>query len=270
MGLSYKSTDFLVSDAEAVKPPRLASHVHKYFEFLRFIDGGASYIAGSETCILEKGDIVVTHPNTLHTISLDASVPYSRQFIQLSPQFLLRIPSSLVRNIINDKFSEMQIIHKNTAEQFELYRFYDECIRLLLERTEKNKFFASLLLQQFAVSVNEAIGAERHLTETSEESPALSRLKAWLDENYAENITLDEMAKIFSMSKYYICHLFKEEAGVTVSDYIALKRIDAVRSFVNEGGAITDIYRRCGFNDYSSFYRTVKNYTGMKPSEFYG
>lgn len=269
MNISYKSTDFLVSSAEAAKPPRLASHVHKHFEFLRFIDGDASYISGSETCILEKGDIIITHPNTFHTISLDSSVPYSRQFIQLSPNFLSRIPSPLIRSIISDKFPKTQIIHKNTAAQFDLYSFYDKCMELLSNKTEKNKFFTALLLQKFAVTINEAISADRRLPDTSEESPAFSRLKSWLDEHYAENFTLDDMTKIFSMSKYYICHLFKEEAGITVSDYVSLKRIDAARSFVNEGGTITDIYRKCGFNDYSSFYRTVKNYTGMSPSEFY-
>ncbi len=258
-----------MSHVEVKNPPKLDSHIHKYYEFLRFIDGDASYITDSKTILLEKGDIIITRPDKLHTISFNTDSEYVRTFIQLSPGLLSRIPSGLVRSIISGRASEIHIIHPETAEKCGLYRYFDEGIKLLRDRTEKNKFLAELLFLEFAVAVNEAMELEMKADGSAEENRTIERIKKYLDENYTSELNLDELARIFFMSKYYLCHLFKEETGITVSDYISLKRIAAVREHMGAGGAITDVYRKCGFNDYSSFYRAVKKYTGLKPSEFY-
>ncbi|MGM9937511.1 MAG: AraC family transcriptional regulator [Candidatus Ornithomonoglobus sp.] len=269
MWLSFKSKDFLMSHMEVENPQKLDSHVHKYYEFLRFIDGDASYIIGSKTFMLEKGDIIITRPDKLHTISFNTDSDYIRTFIQLSPGMLSRIPSGLVRSLTSGRAADVHIIHRETAEQCGLYRYFDEGIRLLSDRTEKNKFLAELLFLEFAVAVNEAMELERKASGSTEENHTIARIKKYIDDNYTSELNLDELARVFFMSKYYLCHLFKEETGITISDYIALKRIGAVREHIHAGSVITDIYRKCGFNDYSSFYRTVKKYTGLKPSEFY-
>lgn len=269
MWLSFRSKDFLMSHMELKNPPKLDSHIHKYYEFLRFIDGDASYIIGSKTLMLEKGDIIVTRPDRLHTISFNTDSEYIRTFIQLSPGLLSRIPSGLVRSITSSRAAEIHIIHPQTAEKCGLYRYFDDGIRLLENRTEKNKFLAELLFLEFAVAVNEAMELELKVSGNTEENHTIARIKKYLDENYTSELNLDELARIFFMNKYYLCHLFKDETGITISDYIALKRIAAVRRHIGNGSTITDIYRKCGFNDYSSFYRTIKKYTGLKPSEFY-
>lgn len=269
MWLSFKSKDFLVSHMEVEKPQKLDSHIHKYYEFLRFIDGDASYIIDSKTIILEKGDIIITRPNMLHTISFNTDKEYIRSFIQISSQLLSRIPSGLVRNITGSRGADIHIIHRDIAEQFELNRFYDECIDLLRNKTEKNKFLCELRILEFAQAVNEAMEQELKASGKTDENRNIIKIKNYLDKTFTDELNLDELAKLFYMNKYYICHLFKEETGITISDYVSLKRISSVREQISAGGAITEVYRKCGFNDYSSFYRTVKKYTGLKPSEFY-
>ena len=53
----------------------------------------------------------------------------------------------------------------------------------------------------------------------------LSSVKAWLDRNYAEKISLDELAKQFYIDKYYLSKIFKEKYGITINFYISQKRI---------------------------------------------
>ncbi len=268
MSVSFKSKNFLVSDSTH-KPNKIDAHIHKYYEFLRFTEGDAVCIVDGKTFTLLPGDIIITKPNVLHAISFNTDSDYSRTFLQLSPGLISRIPQKLVQHIIKGFSSGVCIIHKETAITFGLYGFFDKAVALLENRNEKNIYIAELLMQRFAVAVDEAIKHELQSTNSESVSPTLSRIKNYLDYNFTSDINLDELAEDMFISKYHICHLFKDELGITVLDYIALKRISAVREFLAKDCNITDAYRQCGFNDYSSFYRAVKKYTGLKPSEFY-
>lgn len=268
MWVSYKTNDFLVSYVETTAY-NIDAHIHKYYEFLWFIAGDAVYIVDSEIHQLVSGDIIVTAPDSLHTISFNSTSLYQRFFIQLSPRMLSAMPGRLVKNIC-DMPQHSHILSREIAERYGLYDYYNRLAELLKDTTrhsERDKYLASLIAQEFAVAANEAIGKAAP-TDDSFENPVIAKLKAYIDKNFTHEINLDNMAKSFYLSKYYICHLFKAETGITINDYISLKRITASRELKGKDTAIGDIYRRCGFNDYSSFYRAIKKYTGMKPSEF--
>ncbi len=268
MSISFRSKDFLVSEF-TIKPKKIDAHIHKYYEFLLFSEGDAVYIVDGKTFTLSPGDIVITKPDILHAISFNNDLDYTRTFIQLSPNMLARIPQKLVQHIIKGFPNGICIIPGDTAKKYNLYSFFDEVVELLAVRDTKNIYLAELLMLRFAVAVNEAINHKVQSNRNESENSTLTKVKNHLDENYLTELNLDELAEEMFVSKYYICHLFKEQLGITVLDYVALKRISAAKELIAGDMSITDAYRKCGFNDYSSFYRAVKKYTGLKPSEFY-
>lgn len=268
MSISFRSKDFLVSDF-TVPPKKIDAHIHKYYEFLRFSEGDAVYIVDGKTFALSPGDIVVTKPDVLHAISFNTDSDYSRTFIQFSLNMLSRIPQKLVQNIIKGFPNGICIIHKDTAEKYNLYDFFDEVVTLLNDKNTKNIYLAELTVLKFAIAADEAIRDELQSRRSENTNSTLEKIKNYLDENYICELNLNALADEMFVSKYYICHLFKEQIGITVLDYVALKRISAIKELVARDINITDAFRKCGFNDYSSFYRAVKKYTGLKPSEFY-
>lgn len=267
MGLSFKCDDFLVSRSRHT-PVKLDAHVHRHYEFLWFREGSASYIVNDKTYRLERGDVIITPPDTLHTISFDNDSIYSRVFIQISNNLLSQIPQQLIKNIY-DSDKDGCIIHSTTAQKYKLYLYFDDVADLLCARTEKNIFLAKLIVMRFALAVNDAAKQALQSESSDEENPIISKIKAYVNENYTGKLNIDELAGVFHMSKYYLCHIFKEATGITIFDYIALRRIDAVKQHLSQTCGISDAFTYCGFNDYSSFYRTVKKYTGLKPSDFY-
>lgn len=65
--------------------------------------------------------------------------------------------------------------------------------------------------------------------ETSSDTIDIQKVKEYLDANFKEKITLDDLASRFYISKYYLLELFKERYGVTVNAYLNQLRVTYIK-----------------------------------------
>lgn len=82
---------------------------------------------------------------------------------------------------------------------------------------------------------------------------------------------LKHLAQQFFVSKYHIdhiAHVFKDNMGLSVHQFITKKRLSLCRDAILAQGNIDDIYLMYGFKDYSSFFRAIKKDFGMSPKEY--
>lgn len=54
----------------------------------------------------------------------------------------------------------------------------------------------------------------------------------YIAEHLAEDISIDQLASCFYMSRYYLMHLFKQETGYSVASYISTKRLLRARALI--------------------------------------
>lgn len=89
----------------------------------------------------------------------------------------------------------------------------------------------------------------------------LKQVLEFIEKNYANPITLQELSASVSMSPKYFCRFFSEMTHQTPVDYLNRQRIEeACLQLAATDDSITEIAYRNGFNDLSYFIRTFKKY----------
>ncbi|MBQ8250226.1 MAG: helix-turn-helix transcriptional regulator [Clostridia bacterium] len=98
---------------------------------------------------------------------------------------------------------------------------------------------------------------------------SLDKTVLYIEKNFAEKLTLDELAEINQTSVSKLCHDFKTQYGCTVFQHILDLRLKYAYNLLNSGRnfKIKDVSIACGFDDTSYFCRAYKNKFGVTPSK---
>lgn len=92
---------------------------------------------------------------------------------------------------------------------------------------------------------------------------------AYVDENFAEGITLEQISLDFHMSISHISRQFKRLTGMTYSNYISARKVEKAKTLlVNSSDTIAEIGRNSGYSDYFYFLRSFKKATGLSPTQY--
>ena len=97
----------------------------------------------------------------------------------------------------------------------------------------------------------------------------VTKAKAFIQENYSRDISLDDVSREVNVSPYYFSKLFKEEAGENFIEYLTRMRIEkAKRLLADAQASIKEISVQIGYGDPNYFSRIFKKQTGMTPREY--
>lgn len=266
-GVSFRCDNYMYSYANATSQG-LAVHSHNYYEFLLFLDGDAAYIVENSTYKAQSGDIFITNPGELHTISFNSQGHYERHFIQVSRGWLMSLPFDLLKRLDRRRMGENNRIPAAVAQKYALYDFYDNIGYYITHSLPESEIMVQTLIIQFIAKINSAFKKELSMLDEPPENKTVTDIKEYINRNFISGISLDELAGKFYMNKYHLCHIFKEETGLTIKEFINTRRIARAKQLLPEYKTVKDLYTACGFNDYSTFYKTFKRFTGVSPTEF--
>lgn len=98
---------------------------------------------------------------------------------------------------------------------------------------------------------------------------AINRITAYLQEHYSEPLTLNDIAKRFNFSYYYLSSYFSSHSDEGFSEYLNRVRIEkSLELLRNRSIPISEISSMVGYSDHSYFCKVFKKFTGHTPSEY--
>lgn len=235
------------------------SHYHTHYEFYYLEDGHRLHMMDDVIYETQAGDFMIFAPFVMHhSYSEDQSA-------------FKRIVLYFTEDLIGDP--ELQ---KMMREASGLYRpdiklgqdVHKLLNMLLSEQSESgplHMFSMKTLLNMLLVAVIKS----GHPAEKPEMQSQISKIISYIDQNYAEEIHLDDLANQFYISKYYLCREFKKCTNRTISQYINAARIlNAQRRIMETDHNFTKIAADTGFASLTHFNRTFKAVTGLTPTAF--
>lgn len=137
---------------------------------------------------------------------------------------------------------------------------YEELEEIIL-RVEKK-----IALREKALDLSEL--AADSLEESS--GKIVDQVKSIIAANLSQgNLQRDELAAMVHVSPGYLGRIFKKETGLSLSDYIAQRRMNVAKQLLAKTNlSITAIAERAGFTYSSYFTKSFKEYVGMTPQEY--
>jgi len=97
----------------------------------------------------------------------------------------------------------------------------------------------------------------------------LNRMITYIEEHFAEDLTLKRMAEFVRMDASYVSDLFKKKTGTTLTHFIQNRRVQAAKMLLSETEKkVSEIGRLVGFENDNYFNKIFKRWCGVTPTEY--
>lgn len=126
--------------------------------------------------------------------------------------------------------------------------------------TELKKFINNFLLE---------IAKEIKERQIEQDQSHINRTKEFIQNNYSQDLTLKDIAKVIYITPNYLANLFKNKTGKTVISYLTEVRIEEARRLLLETPLkVYQIAEKVGYHDSKYFSQVFKKQVGITPNEY--
>lgn len=245
---------------------KMAFHWHGYTELIHVIRGELSITLDNKNSLAKAGDVLFVNSEVIH-----GATPKNCEY-----ECLVFNPNALKTG--NDQcnlfIDDLMARHFSVPERIE----DEECkavVRALMQTMyEQKKGFIfqalGLTMQFFGILQEKGLFTrEYNADKDAAKIYKLKKVLRFIRENFASEITLDDMAREADLSTKYFCSFFKNMTGTTPVKYLLTYRVEqAARKLLGTDMSITQIAFDCGFNDLSYFIKTFKDIKKITPNVY--
>lgn len=231
-------------------------HTHPFTELFMVTGGVGKFYVENSVYPLIKGDFILVNPNTSHTEKSDENHPLEYIAVAVD-NFSLNLNESnhFMFNCINKHSDIIKYMDSMLAEQQDDKPYSDRICQNILE----------IILIEILRTTKVNVDTEPTVNASKE----CFKLKKYLDSNYSSKITIDELAKLSNLNKYYLIHSFNKYFGSSPINYLCGIRIRAAKELLeNSDYSIAQISHSTGFSSQSYFTQCFIKDCGLSPTSY--
>ena len=247
---------------------RVDFHYHEFCKLILLVSGQGSYLVSGRRYFLCPGDIITIGNRSIHRPEMDASQPYERIILYISPEYLAAMSTEACDLLSLFSGEPGHVLRPKEHQRKTLFQLASTLERSLAEEGFGREILSQADLLRLLVEIGRC-RAGRDVTLPSPTVPGNKRILEilqYLDANLLEPLDIDHLAETFYISKYYMMRLFHREVGITIHSYLTQKRLTLAREWIQNGMGATEACYRSGFRSYSSFTRAYGKYFGTTPT----
>lgn len=257
-------------------------HWHEEVEFVLIKEGNVMFQLPDEKFYLSTGDGVFLIPNQLHSIRLVDCDSCSIYVLKFDPAFLFgygqaSLASKYVLPVITSTPVHHLILKKGNPDMDKIL----DLIYVTLSHFFKKDFGYELKIKgclcelwSHLLSFFQDTGHPVNVTSQHSklDSERIKGAILFIQKNYVEPLTLEEIADSIHVSKSECCRCFQRTLGLTAFDYLLKYRIFESTKKIMRGEKVADsiatLAASVGFNNTSYYNKIFKKYLGCTPTEY--
>lgn len=127
-----------------------------------------------------------------------------------------------------------------------------------------------LINEQLFHLINQVLKVQSEfLQTTTSHKEKIQQVRNYLEENFSSQISLDQLAEIFYINKYYLTRIYKETYQQTINRTLTQLRITKAKELLRYSElSMVEIAVSCGFQDASYFSKVFKKIEGESPQKY--
>ncbi|MCK9171092.1 MAG: AraC family transcriptional regulator [Treponema sp.] len=250
-------------------------HWHEEFEIIYVTDGTGTIQVLNKTYQCHPGDIIIIPPDYIHSIYQYKNEKMEYFNILFKFSLLEENRNSLCFRKYFVLFQENNMLHCiYNPSSSDLGRKITPYLLSLIENRKASYTGYELMIKSCLFGVLYYL--KDYLIPTTGKylilENRITRLKpiiAYIQEHYAESISIEKAASVSNISASHFMKTFKDIIGKTFTQYLNCFRLEtAVRELMETDKSVMEISEDCGFNNFSYFIRSFKRSFGKTPLEY--
>lgn len=252
--LHQKSPNISINERDTLDYPL---HLHDVMEIAYLRQGHALAQCSNNRYLLEEGDLFITFPNQPHSYEQSQGVVCDVIIIPCKP-FL-----SPWRNLLTQSEPETPVLKKGSWEESGIRTLLD------LARPERKSASEAILQGYALLIVGKLIPLLSLVPIPTGSGDAVRNLLLFISEHYQEPLTRKQIARAVGYHESYVSHLFSEELGMNLKEYVNSLRLRDAKQLLTESDlSVSRISLSLGFGSIRSFNRSFLRAFGISPTRY--
>ena len=236
------------------------AHWHEEIELTYITEGSVTITLDQKEYHLSKGDLLIINSNSLHKAQC-TSVPYTCRVIAFRASDMMEkfpIQNFLFQPLIRNDLQIGQYIEQ----------IFDECQKQDIAYKDGCKAYITLLLTYLSRHYASGTLSDRESLQRQKQLQRFNEVLLFIDENYSQPISNQQLADTMYMSVGHFSNLFTETIGMPPQKYIAHLRLEKAKELLlSKKYSTTQVASMVGYQDYNHFGRQFKRLYFCTPQE---
>lgn len=249
-----------VTRARSDKDWHSMEHAHYFAELFYITKGNGSFLINSEQVPVREKDLILVNPNVPHTELGSRKNPW--EYIALGIEGL-QFSSS------ENRGPEDYSIHHMESRHRQISSCLDSILREAKQQEDNFGLICQKLMELLLLYISRHTRRELLAAPPKKSSRECRLVEQYINEHYAEDITLDSLSAMTHINKYYLAHAFKDYKGLSPISYLTGKRLsEAMHLLETTNYPVTKIAGMVGYSSQSYFSQAFRNLSGMSPNQY--
>ncbi|BAY84158.1 AraC family transcriptional regulator [Calothrix parasitica NIES-267] len=240
----------------------LPAHFHEELEITLMQGSNWNFGYRGEKFTVPPFSFTLTQPGEAHKASFESHFNCTFYGLRIKTDLLQQLTQEIKGNYQGLPFFSTPVASDKELSQL-IFRFHmlvkDSKESILTQQSLLLKILETLILRYTQNSPN--------LKKIGKENQSIQRVKEYLNDNYAQNISLEELAGIANFSPFYLNRVFHKQVGIPPHKYQTQVRIARAKTLLNNL-SISQVAVKTGFSSQSHFGLHFKKVMGVTPKQY--